>query len=390
LDARYPRRGRRAPGTRTIAGLEALESRQLLAYSPLGFSLPDLTVQAFSAPVASWGEPIAVTATVYNIGASTITEPFNQLPNCVPSTNLPGQGAPGSSHADAPPSVISVFASTRPGKGPFIDLGQLAAPAIPQNTLAVVSGDITLPAKPVGFPQFGKIYLTYVVNGNGAILESATSNNADLSHQPVTLAPALPNLVVTEFSVPTPLVPGETVTPVIQVANLGTAPTNQQGPVTVQVVAATSTNYGPGDQILATYTIANIPPLSAVTTTVPFGGSLNVQTPSNIVTLDSQAVTLPSTPPVYFLGVKVDPFHVIRQQGQFATSRLDAFAKVGPPIPGFSPTTATGATPVAYTFPNPLPAVAVVTTPAPPVVPITVPGTPTLSGAIAARFRRRR
>ncbi len=43
-DARYPRRGRRARGVRTIAGLEPLEGRELLAYSPLGYSLPDLTV----------------------------------------------------------------------------------------------------------------------------------------------------------------------------------------------------------------------------------------------------------------------------------------------------------------------------------------------------------
>ncbi len=129
--------------------------------------------------MASWGEPIAVTATVYNIGASTITEPFNQLPNGVPTTNLAWPRAtPGSSHADAPSSVVNVFASTRPGKGPFIDLGQLAVPPISQNTLAVVSGDITLPAKPPGFPQYGKIYFTYVVNGNNAILENAYSNNA--------------------------------------------------------------------------------------------------------------------------------------------------------------------------------------------------------------------
>jgi hypothetical protein len=196
--------------------------------------------------------------------------------------------------------------------------------------------------------------------------------------------------VVTEFSVPTPLVPGQTVTPVIEVANLGTAPTDQQGPVTVQIVASTGTNYGPGDQILATYVIANIPPLSAVTTTVPFGGSLNIQTPSNIVTLDSQSVTLPSTPAVFNLGVKVDPFHTIKQQGHFATARLDAFAKVGPPIPGFVPTTASGSTPTAYTFPNPLPAVTVATTPATVIAPITVPNTPTLSSVIAPKSRRRK
>ena len=388
-DARYPRRGRRAQGTRTIAGLEPLESRELLAYSPLGYSLPDLTVQAFSAPVAAWGQPIAITADVYNIGASTVTEPFNQIPNGYPSTDLAGQGAPGSSHANSQPTVLDVFASLRPGKGPYLDLGELAVPAINQNSLAVVSGDITLPAKPFGFPQYGKIYFTYVVNGNAAGLESAYSNNADKSHQPITLAPAAANLIVTSFQVPSPLVPGQTVTPIIQVANMGTA---NSGPFQVVIVAATSQNFGPGDEVLATYTVSNVPPLSAVTTKVPYGGSLNVQTPTNVVTLDSLAVTLPSTPPIYYLGVKVDPTNAVKEQGHITSTRLDAFAVVGPAVPGLPATPSTNSSTTEYIFPNPIPAVtlsATTTAAAAALAPITVPSTPTLSALrIAARRRR--
>lgn len=357
-DARYPRRGRRARGGRTIASLEALEGRELLAYSPLGYSLPDLTVVGYSAPVASWGEPVAITADVFNVGASSLTEPFNQIPPGETSPGLPGQGLPGTSHADAPATMIDVFVSTRPGKGPFIDVGELAVPAITQNNFAVVTGDITLPARPAGFPQVGKVYFTYVVDGNNSVLESSYANNAFKSHQVVTLAPALPNLQVIGFFTPTPLVPGQAVVPVIQIANLGTAPTNQQGPVTVDIVASLTKNFGPADQILATYTVANIPPLSAVSTTEPFGGSLNVQTPSNVVTLQSQTIVLPTTPSVYFLGVKVDPLGAIKQQGHINTPRLDAFVKVGPPIPGFAPPTVlstTGTVPTENVFPFPLP-----------------------------------
>lgn len=361
-DARYPRRGRRARGGRTLAPPEALERRELLAYSPLGYSLPDLTVVGYSAPVASWGEPIAITADVFNVGASSITEPFNQIPPGETSPGLPGQGLPGTSHADSAATVLDVFASTRPGKGPFVDLGELAVPSIPQNNFSVVSGDITLPAKPAGFPQNGKIYLTFVVDGNNAILEQSYRNNAFKSHVAVTMAPALPNLQVIGFFTPTPLVPGQAVVPVIQIANLGTAPTSEQGPVTVDIVASLDTNFGPTDTILATYTVANIPPLSAVSTTAPFGGgSLNVQTPTNVITLDSQVVTLPTTPNIYFLGVKVDPTGAIKQQGHLPTARLDAFVKVGPPIPGFAPpavlpTTGTGTGVVTtHVFPYPLP-----------------------------------
>lgn len=361
-DARYPRRGRRARGGRPLAPPEALERRELLAYSPLGYSLPDLSLVAYSAPVGSWGEQLAVTADVFNTGASSITEPFNQIPNGEPSTGLPGQGAPGSSHADAPATTIDIFASTRPGKAPFAQVGVLNVPAIAQNNFAVVSGDITLPAKPAGFPAAGRIYLTYVVNGDDAILESGYANNAYKSHQAVTLTAPLPNLQVTEFLVPSPLVPGDTVTPVIQIANLGTAPTSEQGPVVVDIVASTDTNFGPGDKILATYTVGNIPPLSAVSTTVPFDDALNVQTPSNVVTLNGKAVTLPSTPNVYFLGVKIDPNKTLKQQGFHPSPRFDAFTKVGPPIPGLLPLTipstgtgtGTGTTTIQE-FPYPLP-----------------------------------
>ncbi len=67
-------------------------------------------------------------------------------------------------------------------------------------------------------------------------------------------------------------------------------------------------------------------------------------------------MTLPSTPPVYYLGVKVDPFHTLKQQGHVPTARrLDAYAKVGPPIPGLPPTptsTGTGSTPTRTPSPT--------------------------------------
>ena len=362
-DARNPRRGRRARGGRPLASPEALETRALLAYSPLGYSLPDLSLTAFSAPVASWGQQVAVTADVVNLGASTIPEPFNQVPNGEPNAfaDITGSaaGAPGTSHADAPASVIDIFASTRPGRGPLVQVGVLDTPTIAQNSFTVVSGDITLPARPPGFPATGKIYFTYVINGDNAFTESGYANNNFKSHQPVILAPALPNLQVATFNVPSPLVPGETITPAIQIANLGTAPTDQQGPVTVDLVASTDTNFGPGDQILATYTVTNVPPLSAVTTLVPDDDALNVQTPSNVVTLNTTAVKLPSTPAVYYLGVKIDPGATLKQQGLHVPARFDAVVKVGPPIAGLLPlitATGTGATTTttAQGFPFPL------------------------------------
>ena len=53
IPAHAPQRSRRTPaGSPT---LEQLETRELLAYTPLGFSLPDLTVSGYASTVAAWG-----------------------------------------------------------------------------------------------------------------------------------------------------------------------------------------------------------------------------------------------------------------------------------------------------------------------------------------------
>ena len=40
-----------------LAPLEPLEGRQLLSYSSLGYSLPNLHVRGQAGPVATWGGP---------------------------------------------------------------------------------------------------------------------------------------------------------------------------------------------------------------------------------------------------------------------------------------------------------------------------------------------
>src|SRR5271165_3546891 len=52
LRARDDRRARRRTD---LASLEQLEGRQLLSYSSLGYSLPDLQVRGLAGSVAKWG-----------------------------------------------------------------------------------------------------------------------------------------------------------------------------------------------------------------------------------------------------------------------------------------------------------------------------------------------
>ena len=63
-----------------LAAPERLESRDLMASSPLGFSLPDLTITGSAGTRAAWGGTLGITATVINQGSSTITNPIAQAP----------------------------------------------------------------------------------------------------------------------------------------------------------------------------------------------------------------------------------------------------------------------------------------------------------------------
>src|SRR5438128_12683229 len=59
-ESRRTRRSGRDRRRPDLAALECLEGRELLAHTALGFSLPDLAISGFAAPVASWGGPLAV------------------------------------------------------------------------------------------------------------------------------------------------------------------------------------------------------------------------------------------------------------------------------------------------------------------------------------------
>ena len=105
-----------------LAPLELLEGRALMAYSALGFSLPDLTISGVAAPAASWGNTLAVTVTLNNIGSETINEPLAL--------------APGSqSTADAAPTTVAVYASTRKNAHRQVLIGTFATPYLPQERL---------------------------------------------------------------------------------------------------------------------------------------------------------------------------------------------------------------------------------------------------------------
>ena len=71
---RTRRRGGRDRRRPDLAAVESLEGRQLMAYSPLGASLPQLTISGYASPAAAWGGPLTVTVNIANIGPAPILE----------------------------------------------------------------------------------------------------------------------------------------------------------------------------------------------------------------------------------------------------------------------------------------------------------------------------
>jgi len=320
-------RAARRPGP---AAPESLESRDLLAYTPLGFSLPDLSVSGFSAPVAAWGNPLAVTVDVRNTGASTLVEPLSLTPGSTSS-------------ADAPASTVAVFALKRQHsfRG-AVQVGTVNVPAIPQNDNVQVTQTITLPIRPSGFPgDGGKVYLLFIVNAGAEVFESDPTNNVSRP-VPVTIEAPLPELSVVGFDVPPVIQPGDTIQPNIRVANFGPAATAAQGTFVVDVVASTTPNFNSGSTVVASYTVANVPPKSLSPSKTPQYGDVNLVPPANIVTIAGSPVTLPTTPGRYYIGVVIDPTLQIKQIQNVPTfvrprNPFSLPHVVGPPIKGLPP-----------------------------------------------------
>ena len=318
-----PRRGPRGgrAGHRTDLGpLERLEGRELLAYTGLGVSLPDLTLSGQAGPVAVYGGPLTLSVDVRNLGASSLTEPFNLT-----------QGAP--SNADAPPSQIGVFLSAEGGRR-GIRIGTIDVPRVPQNSIVRVTQAVTIPTRAElirraprraqGLPadaDGGTVFVTLRADVGRAVQEIDERNNTTGDAVPVRLFPrqlALPDLEGLTLDAPPQLRPGEVIQPTIQIANFGPVPSdfNQKVPVTAFLVASQDPFFGPGDAIVDRIDLGSIPGLSQAPSRSTVLGDVNLDPAPNITTLVRPAVMLPSTPQAYFLGLIVDPNDAIQEIGE--------------------------------------------------------------------------
>ncbi len=356
LRARDDRRARRRTD---LAALEQLEGRQLLSYSSLGYSLPDLKISGLAGSVASWGGSYQVTVVLQNTGASTIIEPLSLAPASEVAVGPDGSLVPPyyvPSSADAAASQVGIYLAPRPHSlAGAIEIGTATAPAIPQNDIERFDVSLTLPQQPAGFRASGVYYIR---------LESSFTNNVSAPIPVRFISQALPQLQATALDLPDALQPGDTVAPTFQITNLGTANTDTQGPVQVALVASTTPDFNLGSSIVGLYTLpAGIPGQSSA----PVANSArhharlyeskiynnNVTPLQNVETYTGAAVTLPTSPSTYYLGVVIDPYNTLTQLS-LPANRLELIRTVGPATSGLPPAgvVSTPLSPVPQ-FPNP-------------------------------------
>lgn len=352
FEARPTRRNGR---TRVRLDLAAstLERRELLAFTPLGFSLPDLTVTGFSAPVAAWGAPFAVTVDVRNLGSSSMIEPLALAPGST-------------STADAGPSKVDVYLSTfKPTRNAGLLIGTIDVPTVPQNTNLRLSQTFILPQHAPGFPNFtGSLFVSFRIDISRSVPDLDRSNNTFIAPLKVALEPPLPDLAIVGLDVPPVMQPGDTIQPNILVANFGTVDTATQGVVDVQLVATTNPQFQ-GATTLSSFRIETLQPLSEVPMKQVALGDVNLDRPINVEELRGAPVTLPLTPATFFITALADPSHKILQihdlgrrfriPGVGANAETPHFLQVGPPIPGLPPAGVVSFPSSPFTNPFPFP-----------------------------------
>ncbi len=362
------RDNRRARRRTNLANLELLEGRQLLAYTSLGYSLADLKVSGQAGSVASWGSTYSLTVQLQNTGSSTMVEPLSLTPASQVAVAPDGSLVPPyyePSSADAADSQVAIYLAPRPRSlTGAIELETVQAPALTQNDLQRFNVSLTLPSQPAGFHASGVYYIRLVANINKTVAESNYSNNASPPIPVRFISQALPQLQATALDLPANLQPGDTVAPTFQITNLGTANTDTQGAVVVALVASTTPDFNLGSSIVGLYTLpTGIPgqsdaPVSNSAThharlyrSKPYTN--NVTPLNNVVTYTGAAVTLPTSPSTYYLGVVVDPYNTLHQLA-LPANRLELIRTVGPNTSGL-PAAGVVSTPLSPVpqFPNP-------------------------------------
>ena len=322
-DSRSQHPGQRARCRTQLAALERLESRTAVG-QPAGLLASDLTISGSVGTPTAWGGSLGVIATVVNQGTSTITNPIAQAAGSLTTADAPASTVAVVITPHRASSTASPSARSRPRRS-----ARTASSRLPRHSRCRL-------ARRVSAAQGHTFFVHLIVNSTSSVLESDRSNNFSKPLSVKIVSQALPELRATGLSVQSPLEPGDTIEPTITVANLGTAATS--GPVDVALVASTTPSFRSAATIVALYEItASIPAASQV----PPSGVIQAfsQTATilnNSYTFTGPAVTLPTSPAMYYLGVVVNPYGKIQQLSTPANA-LSQIDQVGPDTSGLPP-----------------------------------------------------
>ena len=351
---------------RPVAALiESLEGRQLMAYSPLGLSLPDLTVTGYGAPVVAWGGSYAVNVTVSNLGAASQVDPFATTTGVLdPPTYTPS--------TTSAPSQVDVYFTIPRRPNLKVLIGTIAVPAIPANTSFQINQTFSaIPGRPRGFPNFGgEVQLAFQSDVALASpdLDLTNNNTFRAAGQAVKIVAPLPDLAVVGLDVPPVMQPGDVIQPNLQVANNGAIAAGVTTPVDVNLIASPDPNFRRGVRVLDSYTITSLPGLSVVPQRPTVLGDGGIDLPSNIRELRGNPVQLPNFAAEYYITAVVDPLDTVPEgrdlprsvrrlgiNGLGGSGTALPIRKVGPPIGGLPPAGVVQAPSSATSNPFPFP-----------------------------------
>ena len=302
--------------------LDSLEGRQLMAFSALGYSRPDLLVSGYAAPVASYGQPLSLVIDVRNLGATSMREPlgfFDSRAAADPSLRYPTDAFTASTTADAPESVVRVYLSSTPRLTPqAVELADINVPNVRQNSLVRLLPEAALPPnvaiephllppngiqtqtvntaptivlpasndpRVANFPVDGTLYLILKADATHVVAEHDETNNFSTTI-PIRLTPVQPNFAAVGFDAPRGMQPGDLIRPRLLISNTGTANVPVTEPLRVDLVATRDARLDTNDIAFASYQVDQVAPLTLAPTRRLFSGARNLVNPANIRRVD--------------------------------------------------------------------------------------------------------
>ena len=353
--------------------MDSLEGRQLMAYSAFGFSRPDLTVEGYAPPAASYGSTVSLVLDVRNLGASSIREPlafFDSRATTDPTVTRY------QSTADAPANEIRVYLSPNPKFDPFnvISLGDISTPEIRQNSLVRLLQDasappntlltnvtpnvfntaptVTIPALdtlPANFPDSGTLYLFFEIDPNRTLAEHDETNNRQRQGVPIQIVDAQGQFEAVGLDVARGMAPGDLIAPNLKIINYGTVDVDPS-PLTVDLVQSDDNQVDSSDTTIATYQINSVQPVTTAPTKKIKRGLKNLDDPANVTTVLASTsnpvnptgpnVRLPNALRGYKFGAAVDPQNTVNELGEpnrVPANRITQFRRVGSPLRGVGP-----------------------------------------------------